>query len=89
MLQSIPVMDENNNYQLYVGMHPEDHVVPNTSSWEQNLSFPSLIPVTMQLCQANNQWSSLEVATQASGNSKLCLMMFWKIAVLQPELILH
>ena len=32
MLQSIPVVDETHNYQLYIGMHPEDHVVPCTSS---------------------------------------------------------
>ena len=55
MLQSILVVDETNNYQLYVGMHPEDHVVLHTSSQEQNLSFPLLIPVTMQPCQANEQ----------------------------------
>ena len=70
-------------------MHPEDHVVLHTSSQEQNLSFSSLIPVTMQPCQANEQWSSLEIATEASENSKLCLMMFWKITVSQPDLILH
>ena len=28
MLQSIPVVDETNNYQLYVGIHTEDHMVP-------------------------------------------------------------
>ena len=35
----------------------------------------------------NNGPYSLEVATQASGISKLCLMMFRKIAVSQPDLI--
>ena len=32
MLQSIPVVDKTNNYQLYIGMHPEDHVVLRTFS---------------------------------------------------------
>ena len=32
MLQNILVVDETNNYQLYIGMHPEDYVVPRTSS---------------------------------------------------------
>ena len=29
--KSIPLVDETNNYQLYVGMHPEDHIAPHTS----------------------------------------------------------
>ena len=44
-----------------------------TSSQEQNVSFP------------NEQWSNFEVATQASGNTKLCLTIFWqKITVSRP-----
>ena len=38
MLQSIQVVDETHNQQFHVGMHPEDHVVPHTSS----KIFPSL-----------------------------------------------
>ena len=32
MLQSIPVVEKTHNYQLYVGMHPEDYTIPHTSS---------------------------------------------------------
>ena len=38
---------------------------------------------------ANEQWSCLEVQTQASGNSNLCLVMFWKPAVSRPGLMSH
>ena len=32
MLQSIPEVDETYNYQLYIGIHIEDHIVPRSSS---------------------------------------------------------
>ena len=53
MLQSMPVMDETNNYQMYVGMHLEDHMVTHIFSEEQNVSSPSVISVTTQPCKAN------------------------------------
>ena len=53
MLQSMPVVDETNNYQMYVGMLLENHMVTHTFSEEQNDSSPSLISVTMQPCKAN------------------------------------
>ena len=28
----VPVVDETNNYQLYIGIHPEDHMVQHTYS---------------------------------------------------------
>ena len=73
-------------------MHPEDHVVPHTgtSIQGQNLSFPLLIctsPQCSHVKPTNNSPYSLEVATQISGNSKLYLMIFRKIAVSQPDLM--
>ena len=32
MLQILPIVDETRNYQLYIEMHTEDHVVPCTSN---------------------------------------------------------
>ena len=31
-MEYIPVVDEINNYQLYLGMHPEDHMVQHIYS---------------------------------------------------------
>ena len=71
-------------------MHPEDHVVPHTSTQEQNLSFPLLILVmSSHVKPTNNGPYSLEVVAQASGNSKLCLMIFRKIAVSQSQISIY
>ena len=39
--------------------------------------------------QTNGDLVLKYIATLASENSKLCPMMFWKIAVSQPDLISH
>ena len=75
------------SYQLYIGMLTEDHVVPHTFSQEQNLS---LTDTSHHAAMSNLHYNgphSIEVATQASGNSKLYLMIFRKIAISQPDLI--
>ena len=42
-------------------------------------SFLSFTDMSQQTCAVNKRWYSLVVATQASDNSKLYLMMFWKM----------
>ena len=82
MLQSIPVVDETNNYRLW------EHIQKIT--WFQilrNKIFPPFIDTSHQPLQANKQRFNLKVATQASENSELCLTMFWKITVSRTGLI--
>ena len=66
-------------------MHPEDHMVPHTSSQEQNICFSLLIPVTSHVKLTNDGPVLRQLPWQASGNTKMCLIMVWqKIAVSSP-----
>ena len=69
MQYCIPIVDQTNNYQL------QERTQKITWFHVGTKSFLSFTDTSHHPCQTNKRWSSLEVATQASGNSKPCLMI--------------
>ena len=85
MLRSIPVVDKASDYRLWE-LIKKITWFHKILAWNKTFSFTVIV---YQPHQANKQHCSIEVAIQASGNSKLSLTMFWKIAVSQPGLVSH
>ena len=81
---------ESNNCQWYVGMHPEDHVVPHTSSEQQNLSFLQWYHLPCSHVKPTNNGAILkQLPRPLEIQSYVCLMMFWINAVSQPDINIH
>ena len=93
-IQSIPVQQWMKliiSYQLHIGMHPEDHVVPHTSSQETK-SFLFFTDTYQSQCSHvkptnNGPYSLKQLPRSLEIQSYSYLMIFRKIAVSHPDLI--
>ena len=56
-------------------------------TWEENVSFPSLIQVTCHVKLTNNGLVLKQLPSPLEIQSYVYLMMFWKIIISKPDLI--
>ena len=59
------------SYQLYVGMHPEDHVIPNTLAINKIFAFLQFVSKRLIEAYIANIWLLVNLIRASRNNSKV------------------